>query len=193
MLAEGVLPGEAAGARAADEVEVRNHALADATGIDAVTHRVDDSDEFVSGNPRQERRIVPELSLDAVEDGQPDAAGLDVDAHLALAGRRPRHLDELERAAPGGDARGAHRRHAASSGSKGRPCRHSAPPSVRIPLAMLIVFASAKLLAELFERLGQPGIVGEILAGVIIGPSALNWIAPSDFLTALNEGWNSKA
>jgi Kef-type K+ transport system membrane component KefB len=56
-----------------------------------------------------------------------------------------------------------------------------------IPLAMLIVFASAKLMAELFERLGQPGLVGEILAGVLIGPSVLNWIAPSDFLTALSD------
>ena len=56
-----------------------------------------------------------------------------------------------------------------------------------IPLAMLIVFASAKLMAELFERLGQPGLVGEILAGVLIGPSVLNRIAPSDFLTALSD------
>jgi Na+:H+ antiporter len=56
-----------------------------------------------------------------------------------------------------------------------------------IPLAMLIVFASAKLMAELFERMGQPGLVGEILAGVLIGPSVLNWIAPSDFLTALSD------
>jgi len=52
---------------------------------------------------------------------------------------------------------------------------------------MLIVFASAKLMAEIFERLGQPGIVGEILAGVLIGPSVLNWIAPSEFLTALSD------
>src|SRR5262245_42801244 len=52
---------------------------------------------------------------------------------------------------------------------------------------MLIVFASAKLMAELFERIGQPGIVGEILAGVLIGPSALNWIAPNEFLTALSD------
>ncbi|MEO8096524.1 MAG: cation:proton antiporter [Acidobacteriota bacterium] len=50
---------------------------------------------------------------------------------------------------------------------------------------MLMVFASAKILAELFERLGQPGIVGEILAGVIIGPSVLAWIAPDDLLRAL--------
>ena len=59
------------------------------------------------------------------------------------------------------------------------------PEGLHIPLAMLIVFASAKLLAELFERLGQPGIVGEILAGVIIGPSVMGWIAPDDLLRSL--------
>src|SRR6185369_1277578 len=52
---------------------------------------------------------------------------------------------------------------------------------------MLIVFASAKLLAEVAERLGQPGIVGEILAGVLIGPSVLGWLAPNEFLTALSD------
>ena len=56
-----------------------------------------------------------------------------------------------------------------------------------IPLAMLIVFGAAKLMAELFERMGQPGIVGEILAGVIVGPSVLGWIAPNEILTALSE------
>lgn len=50
---------------------------------------------------------------------------------------------------------------------------------------MLIVFGSAKLLAEIFERLGQPAIVGEIIAGVIIGPGALGWIAPNQVLSAL--------
>ena len=57
--------------------------------------------------------------------------------------------------------------------------------AVTIPLAMLIVFGSAKLLAEVFERLGQPGIVGEIIAGVIIGPGALGWITPNQVLSAL--------
>jgi Kef-type K+ transport system membrane component KefB len=56
---------------------------------------------------------------------------------------------------------------------------------VAIPLAMLIVFGSAKLLAELFERMGQPGIVGEIVAGIIIGPGVLAWISPNEFLDAL--------
>lgn len=57
----------------------------------------------------------------------------------------------------------------------------------RIPLSMLLVFVSAKLLAELFERLRQPGIVGEILAGVLIGPSVLAWLKPNEFLTALGD------
>src|SRR3954452_1726043 len=52
---------------------------------------------------------------------------------------------------------------------------------------MLLVFASAKLMAELFERLGQPGIVGEILAGVLIGPHVLAWAAPTEFLRTLSD------
>jgi Kef-type K+ transport system membrane component KefB len=56
-----------------------------------------------------------------------------------------------------------------------------------LALAMLIVFGSAKLLAELCERIGQPAIVGEILAGALIGPSVLGWITPNDTLKALSE------
>lgn len=63
----------------------------------------------------------------------------------------------------------------------------SGSEAVKLPLAMLIVFASAKILDELFERFHQPGIVGQILAGVVIGPSVLGWMAPNDFLTALAE------
>jgi Kef-type K+ transport system membrane component KefB len=55
----------------------------------------------------------------------------------------------------------------------------------KIPLSMLVVFVTAKLMAEVFERLNQPGIVGEILAGVLIGPSVLGWMAPNEFLSAL--------
>jgi len=59
--------------------------------------------------------------------------------------------------------------------------------SVKLLLPMLIVFASAKLLAEVAERLRQPAVVGELLAGILIGPSVLGWVQPSDFLSALAE------
>src|ERR1051325_4087120 len=61
------------------------------------------------------------------------------------------------------------------------------PGPMEIPLSMLVVFASAKLLAELFERLGQPGIVGEILAGILIGPHVLGWMAPNEVLGILSD------
>ncbi len=56
-----------------------------------------------------------------------------------------------------------------------------------IPLSMLLLFVSAKLMAEVAERLNQPGIIGEILAGVLIGPSVLGWLAPNEFLSAMSE------
>jgi len=62
-----------------------------------------------------------------------------------------------------------------------------APSPLALPLSMLIVFGSAKLLAALFERFGQPGIVGQIVAGVLIGPHVLNWIQPNELLHALAE------
>jgi Na+:H+ antiporter len=62
---------------------------------------------------------------------------------------------------------------------------HTSP--LPLPLAMLIVFGSAKLMAELCERLGVPGLVGEIVAGALIGPSLLGWVAPNETLSALSE------
>lgn len=61
------------------------------------------------------------------------------------------------------------------------------PDAARLPFEMMLVFGCAKLLDELFERFGQPGIVGQILAGVFIGPSVLGWIAPNEFLRHLAE------
>jgi Kef-type K+ transport system membrane component KefB len=56
-----------------------------------------------------------------------------------------------------------------------------------ILLSLLLMFAAAKLLAELFERLKQPSVVGEILAGVLIGPSVLGWVAPNEITHTLAE------
>ena len=56
-----------------------------------------------------------------------------------------------------------------------------------IPLAILIIFVSAKVMAEIAERLNQPGIVGEIFAGVIVGPGMLGWLSPDEFLSAMSD------
>lgn len=56
-----------------------------------------------------------------------------------------------------------------------------------LPVVLLIVFGSAKLMGEIFVKLRQPALVGEILAGVVIGPSVLGWIAPNDTLKAFSD------
>lgn len=56
-----------------------------------------------------------------------------------------------------------------------------------ILLALFLMLAAAKIMAELFERLKQPAVVGEILAGVLIGPSVLNWVAPNEIIGMLAE------
>lgn len=51
---------------------------------------------------------------------------------------------------------------------------------------LFIIFVAAKIAAELFERVGQPAVIGELLAGVIIGPSVLGLIgSPSGALVEL--------
>ncbi|HUR18603.1 MAG TPA: cation:proton antiporter [Acidimicrobiales bacterium] len=54
-------------------------------------------------------------------------------------------------------------------------------------LDILVVLVAAKLAAELAERVGLPAVVGEILAGLAIGPSMLGLVSPSDVLRTLGE------
>lgn len=53
--------------------------------------------------------------------------------------------------------------------------------------SLLLLLISARLLGELLRRLGQPAIIGEILAGFLWGPVILNVIQPTAALSALSE------
>src|SRR5713226_76132 len=50
---------------------------------------------------------------------------------------------------------------------------------------VFVIFVAAKLVGEIFERLGLPAVPGEILAGLALGPYALGWIPPSDTLRSV--------
>ncbi|HKR97209.1 MAG TPA: cation:proton antiporter, partial [Candidatus Angelobacter sp.] len=52
---------------------------------------------------------------------------------------------------------------------------------------MFATFVSAKAVGELFERFTLPSVLGEILAGAVLGPYALGWIQPSDILHSVAE------
>lgn len=53
-----------------------------------------------------------------------------------------------------------------------------------ILLAMLL---SARVLGELAARLGAPPVIGELLAGVLLGPSLLGWVEPAPVIRLLAE------
>lgn len=52
---------------------------------------------------------------------------------------------------------------------------------------LAIVLVIAKLASELCERIGIPAVLGEIVAGILIGPSAIGLVEPSDALRILAE------
>lgn len=47
-------------------------------------------------------------------------------------------------------------------------------------IALLAIFAAAKLFGELAERIGQPAVLGEMFGGIVIGVSGLHLIDPHD-------------
>lgn len=46
-------------------------------------------------------------------------------------------------------------------------------------LTLLIILLSARIFAELATRLQSPSVIGELFAGVVLGPSLLGWIEPT--------------
>lgn len=52
---------------------------------------------------------------------------------------------------------------------------------------LFIIFAAAKVAGEIFERVKLPAVLGEILAGVALGPFALSWIHLSDTIHSVAE------
>ena len=57
----------------------------------------------------------------------------------------------------------------------------------KVLLDILVVLLVAKVAAEIAERLKLPAVVGEIVAGILIGPSALGLVEGGDVLRVLGE------
>ena len=60
-------------------------------------------------------------------------------------------------------------------------------PVADVLLDLFVVLLAAKAGDELFKRIGQPTIVGEILAGLVVGPSVLGFVEPTEVLEVFAE------
>jgi Kef-type K+ transport system membrane component KefB len=52
-------------------------------------------------------------------------------------------------------------------------------PLTRFIAQIVVIVAAARLLGRIARRFGQPAVVAEIIAGIVLGPSVLGWLAPS--------------
>ncbi len=53
--------------------------------------------------------------------------------------------------------------------------------------SLLILIALARILGQIFSRFNQPAIVGEMLAGIVLGPTVLNLINVNQGLSAISD------
>ena len=51
-------------------------------------------------------------------------------------------------------------------------------PVAQLLLQIAVVLAAARLVGLAFRRVGQPQVVGEMVAGILLGPSLFGWAAP---------------
>jgi Kef-type K+ transport system membrane component KefB len=67
--------------------------------------------------------------------------------------------------------------------AKEQPVQHTS----EVLLGLFIIFVAAQVGAELAQRLRLPAVVGEIAAGIVVGPSVLGWIHINEPLVVLSE------
>ena len=54
-------------------------------------------------------------------------------------------------------------------------------------LAFAAILVSARIAAEIATRFGAPSVIGELTAGIVLGPSVLGWIEPTEVIRLMAE------
>ncbi|HEV8234573.1 MAG TPA: cation:proton antiporter [Gemmatimonadaceae bacterium] len=60
------------------------------------------------------------------------------------------------------------------------PVASAVDPVASLLTALVAIFVATKVLGELAQRLGQPAVLGELIAGVLLGGSVLGIVNPAD-------------
>ena len=54
-------------------------------------------------------------------------------------------------------------------------------------LQLALILVGARLFGEFMNRFGAPSVIGELMAGIVLGPSLLGWIEPNEIIQMLAE------
>nr|WP_321984441.1 cation:proton antiporter [uncultured Lichenicoccus sp.] len=58
---------------------------------------------------------------------------------------------------------------------------------VSVLLQLIVMIAAARVCNRVARRLGQPGVIGEIVAGLLLGPSLFGWFCPHRFASLFSQ------
>lgn len=105
-------------------------------------------------------------------------AGILLVLHLGAALPVPQGIVAAKTAAPHADG--------AAAGSAVAAVLSGLSANVNDPLShlfvqLLVIIVASRLAGMLFVRCGQPAVVGEMAAGILLGPSLFGWVAPDAF------------
>jgi len=57
----------------------------------------------------------------------------------------------------------------------------------RVIINIVLILLVAWVLGDLFQRLRMPRLLGELLAGLVLGPPLLGWVQPREAMTVLSD------
>ncbi len=69
----------------------------------------------------------------------------------------------------------------ALSGALASLSQNGNDPLSRLFIQLLVIIAASRLVGTAFARCGQPAVVGEMVAGILLGPSLFGLVAPDAF------------
>ncbi len=85
----------------------------------------------------------------------------------------------MEVAAPSAQSVGAVQPASPPSGEAQGLLSHLQQPLSLLLLQVILILAAARGLGGLFAKIGQPRVIGEMVAGILLGPSLLGFLLPS--------------
>ena len=54
-------------------------------------------------------------------------------------------------------------------------------PLAHLLVQFIVIVVAARIAGAIFVRIGQPAVIGEMTAGIVLGPSLLGWLSPGTF------------
>ena len=61
-------------------------------------------------------------------------------------------------------------------------------PLLLLLVQVAVILGLSRIIGLLFQRLNQPQVVGEMLAGIMLGPSLLGWLCAAHFGRYFSDG-----